>query len=116
MTSGCISRLGSEYPLRPLAGGEGRVRGGHPAAQPVDHLTLPHLRRGPLPLPRNAAERGYGAAAFPRLLRGARYLLAVLASAALASGTAAAASGPAVEAEHGMVVSAHRLASEVGVH
>ena len=41
--------------------------------------------------------------------------MALALSTALAGGTAGAASRPAVEAEHGMVVSAHRLASEVGV-
>jgi hypothetical protein len=47
--------------LRPLAGGEGRGEvGGAAALQvPVGHLTLPRLRRGPLPLPRDAAERGF---------------------------------------------------------
>src|SRR5216683_1151348 len=47
-------------PLRPLAGGEGRgeVGGGAAPEAPAGHLTLPHLRRGPLPLPRGAAERG----------------------------------------------------------
>ena len=48
------------FPLHPLAGGEGRVRGAGATARksPRDHLTLPPLRGGPLPLPRSAAERG----------------------------------------------------------
>ncbi len=48
-------------PLHPLAGGEGRVRGTGAATPepPADHLTLPALRAGPLPLPRDAAERGF---------------------------------------------------------
>jgi len=54
-------------------------------------------RDGPLPFPRGAAERGFFAAV----------ILSTLLSAAWAA---------EVEAEHGMVVSAHRLASEVGVH
>jgi hypothetical protein len=47
-------------PLRPLARGEGRDEVGRAAASELEvgHLTLPRLRRGPLPLPRNAAERG----------------------------------------------------------
>jgi hypothetical protein len=47
-------------PLRPIAGGEGRgeVGGGAAPEASAAHLTLPHLRRGPLPLPRDAAERG----------------------------------------------------------
>jgi gamma-glutamyltranspeptidase / glutathione hydrolase len=64
----------------------------------VGHLTLPCLRRGPIPLPRRAAERGLV------------LVLAVLITLAGVTSTASAA-----EAEHGMVVSAHRLASEVGV-
>jgi gamma-glutamyltranspeptidase/glutathione hydrolase len=51
-----------------------------------------------------------------RGLSWSRYVLTALAfSATLAGGTAGGGRGPAVEAEHGMVVSAHRLASEVGV-
>ena len=77
------------------------MRGVHAAAPdlPESHLTLPRPRRGPLPLPRRAAERGSitGVALFAML--------------SMASGAFAA----AVEAEHGMVVSAHRLGSEVGV-
>ena len=47
-------------PLRPLAGGEGwgEVGASHTPHTPADHLTLPRLRRGSLPLPRNTAERG----------------------------------------------------------
>ena len=84
------------------------------ASEPTaGHLTLPHrslssgrvlrgpVGRGPLPLPRKAAERGFSI--FWPLC------------AAFAAVTAQAASAPVVEAEHGMVVSAHRLASEVGV-
>jgi gamma-glutamyltranspeptidase/glutathione hydrolase len=88
------------------------VRGVLAAARrlPGGHLTLPRLPRGPLPLPRKAAERGSLA---PRVWL---HLLTALAfRTTLAFGTAQAASPPAVEAEHGMVVSAHRLASEVGV-
>jgi gamma-glutamyltranspeptidase/glutathione hydrolase len=51
-------------------------------------------------------------------LRRSRYILVLAAlplSATLPGGSADAASPPAVEAEHGMVVSAHRLASEIGV-
>jgi hypothetical protein len=50
-------------PLPPLSGGEGRVRGDGPVGQKpqVNHLTLPRLQRGPLPLPRKAAERGFPA-------------------------------------------------------
>jgi hypothetical protein len=46
-------------PLHPLAGGEGRVRGARATAAevPFGHLTLSLLRRGPLPLPRDMAER-----------------------------------------------------------
>jgi len=63
------------------------------------HLTLPRPRRGPLPLPRRAAERGSATGiALVAMLSMARAGFPV-----------------AVEAEHGMVVSAHRLASEVGV-
>ena len=54
-------------------------------------------RDRPLPFPRGAAERGFFAAV----------ILSTLLSAAWAA---------EVEAEHGIVVSAHRLASEVGVH
>jgi hypothetical protein len=48
------------HPLRSLAGGEGRGEVGRAAASELEvgHLTLPRLRRGPLPLPRSAAERG----------------------------------------------------------
>ncbi|HEX3415714.1 MAG TPA: hypothetical protein VHT21_04815, partial [Stellaceae bacterium] len=60
------------------------------SALPEYHLTLPRLRRGPLPLPRKAAERGLFAA----------LILALL------SVTTHADSARAVEAEHGMVVSA----------
>jgi gamma-glutamyltranspeptidase/glutathione hydrolase len=67
----------------------------------VGHLTLPSLRDGPLPLPRKAAERG---------LLTAMVLLAMLWWTAPVEAAASA-----VEAESGMVVSAHRLASEVGV-
>src|SRR5271165_4832759 len=107
MTSGC-TRSSADFPLRrenfplhPFAGGEGRVRGVRAAGlKPrVGHLTLPALRDGPLPLPRKAAERGLIAAVV---------LLAILSGAPVEAATA-------VEAEHGMVVSAHRLASEVGV-
>ena len=47
-------------PLRPLVGGEGRGEVGSATASAPQkgHLTLPRLSRGPLPLPRNAAERG----------------------------------------------------------
>jgi len=65
----------------------------------VGHLTLPRPRRGPLPLPRRAAERGSATGIA---------LFAILSM-------ARAAFPAAVEAEHGIVVSAHRLASEVGV-
>jgi gamma-glutamyltranspeptidase/glutathione hydrolase len=77
------------------------VRGVGAAASesPAGHLTLPSLRDGPLPLPRQAAERG---------LLTAVVLLAMLWTAPIEAASA-------VEAEHGMVVSAHRLASEVGV-
>jgi gamma-glutamyltranspeptidase / glutathione hydrolase len=77
------------------------VRGVGAAASesPVGHLTLPSLRDGPLPLPRSAAERGSLAAVL---------LLAMLWTAPIEAASA-------VEAEHGMVVSAHRLASEAGV-
>ena len=77
------------------------MRGVHAAAPdlPESHLTLPRPRRGPLPLPREAAERAS--------------LIALVLWAMLSAAPAQAAS--AVEAEHGMVVSAHRLASEVGV-
>jgi gamma-glutamyltranspeptidase/glutathione hydrolase len=52
---------------------------------------------------------------FARLKRLQYALAALLFSAMLAGGAVDGASRPAVEAEHGMVVSAHRLASEVGV-
>src|SRR5437764_5138207 len=45
----------------------------------------------------------------------ARAVVAALAFSAALIGETRAAAPPAVEAEHGMVVSAHRLASEVGV-
>src|SRR5215470_2189712 len=47
-------------PLRPLAGGEGWGEVGGRAAPEAreGHLTLPPPRGGPLPLPRDAAERG----------------------------------------------------------
>ena len=38
-------------PLHPLAGGEGRVRAAGVPGCRATHLTLPRLRRGPLPLP-----------------------------------------------------------------
>ncbi len=66
-------------------------------ASPRGHLTLPRFQRGPLPLPRRAVERG------------------LVAGFALFAWVTAAFAEPSVEAEHGMVVSAHRLASEVGV-
>ena len=70
------------------------------ASEPaVGHLTLPRRRRGPLPLPRRAAERGSATG------------IALVAMLSMAR----AAFPAAVEAEHGIVVSAHRLASEVGV-
>ena len=77
------------------------MSGGRAAASvsPVGHLTLPRLQRGPLPLPRKAAERGL----LPALV-----FLAMLRTAPVEAASA-------VEAEHGMVVSAHRLASEAGV-
>jgi gamma-glutamyltranspeptidase / glutathione hydrolase len=71
------------------------------SASPGGHLTLPSLRDGPLPLPRKAGERGF---------------IAIFALSITLAGLTPAASAPAVEAEHGMVVSAHRLASEVGVN
>ncbi len=51
------------FPLPPLAGGEGRVRGVDASGSvlPRAHLTLPPLWGGPLPLPRKAAERGFSA-------------------------------------------------------
>src|SRR5438270_11924605 len=108
MTSGCTRRSGSlscglsnrKNPSSPPAcGGRGQGEGGGAAAleSPVGHLTLPRLRRGLLPLPRKAAERG---------LFAALVLLAVL-------WTARVEAASAVEAEHGIVVSGHRLASEV---
>lgn len=72
------------------------VRAAAPAS-PRGHLTLPRFQRGPLSLPRRAAERG------------------LVAGFALFAWVTAAFAEPSVEAEHGMVVSAHRLASEVGV-
>jgi len=80
-------------------------------------LTLP--LRGSLPLPvrgespRTAARQGR---AFQGWVRGFRFglalvLLALIDVSALTGGAEAA---PAVEAEHGMVVSAQRYASEVG--
>jgi hypothetical protein len=46
-------------PLRPFAGGEGRGEVGDGTARemPKGHRTLPRPWRGPLPLPRDAAER-----------------------------------------------------------
>ena len=55
-----MTPVGPTFPRRPLAGGEGRgeVGGASAPETPAGHLTLPRLRRGPLPLPRSAAERG----------------------------------------------------------
>jgi hypothetical protein len=47
------------HPLPPPAGGEGRVRGADVLRCGATHLTLPRLRRGPLPLPPKGAERGF---------------------------------------------------------
>jgi hypothetical protein len=52
--------LNPNLPLRPLAGVEGRgeVGGGAAPEAPDSHLTLPIAdAMGPLPLPRDAAER-----------------------------------------------------------
>jgi hypothetical protein len=51
--------LDAFLPLRPLAGEEGRGEVGGVAfpVLPQGHLTLPRRWRGPLPLPRSAAER-----------------------------------------------------------
>src|SRR6185437_16015744 len=78
----------------PACGGRGQGEGGGSVAPdpPASHLALP--------LPRKAAERG---------------LIAIFALSITLAGLTAAVSAPVVEAEHGMVVSAHRLASEVGV-
>ena len=56
-------RAFKNLPLSPLSGGEGGERGDGPVAQEpqINHLTLPRLQRGPLPLPRKAAERGFPA-------------------------------------------------------
>ncbi|MBV9203445.1 MAG: gamma-glutamyltransferase [Alphaproteobacteria bacterium] len=100
-------------PSPPARGGRGQGEGGGADAQhlPASHLTLPRrslslgraprgpVGRKPLPLPRCGTEKGLIAAA----------VVAILVSAAPAS------SAPPIEAEHGMVVSAHRLASEIGV-
>src|SRR5580704_3816688 len=100
-SSADLSLRKPRFPLPPLAGGEGRVRGVRATAPvpAVGHLTLPRPRRGPLPLPRRAAERGSATG------------IALVAMLSMAR----AAFPAAVEAEHGIVVSAHRLASEVGV-
>ena len=47
------------FPLPPLAGGEGGVRGADGGERAAPHLTLPSLRDGPLPLPLEGGEGIY---------------------------------------------------------
>ena len=106
MTSGCTSWLGSlsrtlsrpkNFSPPPACGGRGQGEGGGSVAPalPESHLTLVCC---------DCAKRGVERGLFPALM-----FLALL------WGAVYPASAADVEAEHGMVVSAHRLASEVGV-